>query len=159
LAAARWSQYREFLAEEYVPGMDLSVAVLVRGGDVIALDPLEITTPREFYDYDAKHDPGARKYFCPARLPATEVVRARGLAARVCRAIGVEGAARVDMVASDVRLVVLEVNTLPGLSESGNLAAMAAAAGIRYDDCILGILGSALPTRGTPGLASLPFSS
>ncbi|MBC6467658.1 D-alanine--D-alanine ligase [Actinomadura alba] len=129
--------YGEFMAEEFLPGASITVGLLEVGGELRTLPPLETETDRDFYDYVAKHDPAQRRYHCPARLPANELLRAQQLAMRVHRLVGAHGVSRVDFIATpNGRLSVLEINTLPGLSPQGNLATMAAADGIEYGKLI-----------------------
>jgi D-alanine-D-alanine ligase len=136
--------YGEFMAEEFLPGASITVGLLEVSGELRPLPPLETETDRDFYDYVAKHDPAQRRYHCPARLPATELLRAQQLAMRVHRLIGAHGVSRVDFIATpNGRLSVLEINTSPGLSPQGNLATMAAADGIEYAKMIDLVAGTA----------------
>ncbi|WP_327378974.1 hypothetical protein OG393_34330 (plasmid) [Streptomyces sp. NBC_01216] len=98
----------------------------------------------EFYDYATKRDKNLHRYRCPAELPekVTEQTAAAALAAH--QVLGCTGYSRSDfMVGDDGTVVWLEVNTLPGLSRTGNLATMAEAAGIDYDQLIRLILATA----------------
>ncbi|MEU3693187.1 hypothetical protein [Streptomyces narbonensis] len=116
----------------------------------ITLPVLEtIPTGAEFYDYAAKRDKTKHQYRCPAARAkeATDQVSAAALAAH--QALGCSGYSRSDfIVTDDGRVIWLEINTLPGLSRTGNLATMAAAGGIDYDRLIRMMLATADKAEG-----------
>ncbi|MFD7098319.1 D-alanine--D-alanine ligase family protein [Streptomyces xanthophaeus] len=143
LRARRDQPYAEYMVEEYLDGIPCTVGILDQGGPV-ALPLLTCETDRDFYDYEAKHDRGLRRETCPAALPENVEQRVVETALQVHRRIGAHGVSRVDfLICPDGRSPVLEVNTVPGLSEHGNLATMAAAAGMPYVDLIKRVLDTA----------------
>ncbi|HTP42149.1 MAG TPA: D-alanine--D-alanine ligase [Nitrospiria bacterium] len=131
----------DVLIEEYIDGAELTVAVL----DGEPLPPIEIVPKESFYNYEAKYTPGR----CEYRLPPVNVTEpvwreAQGFAARLDRLLGCAGATRVDFrVDRAGRPWVLEINTVPGMTEASLLPKAAAAAGLRYDEVVLRILASA----------------
>ncbi|MYV52511.1 D-alanine--D-alanine ligase [Streptomyces sp. SID3212] len=144
LSQARERPYDGYLIEEYVPGTPCSVGVLETEGELHTLPVHSVETDRPFYDYEAKHDLALRREQCPALIPDLMSTRLRQLALRAHRRIGAHGVSRVDFLLSpDGRTPMLEINTVPGLSPSGNLATMAAAAGIPYEELILRVLDTA----------------
>ncbi|WP_327413874.1 D-alanine--D-alanine ligase [Streptomyces sp. NBC_00853] len=143
LRARRDQPYAEYMVEEYIDGIPCTVGILDQGGPVV-LPLLTCETDRAFYDYEAKHDRGLRRETCPATLPEEVEQRVMETALRVHRLIGAHGVSRVDfLICPDGRSPVLEVNTVPGLSEHGNLATMAAAAGVSYVELIKRVLDTA----------------
>lgn len=119
----------EVVVEEFFPGRELTVGIL---GDV-ALPVIEIVPREGFYDYEHKYTKGASEYFVPAAIgdEATEAVQHAALSAK--RALGLEIYSRVDVIlASDGRLNVLEINTIPGMTETSLLPKAAAAAGLDF---------------------------
>jgi D-alanine-D-alanine ligase len=117
------------IVEEFFSGRELTVGIL---GDV-ALPIIEIVPREGFYDYQHKYTKGASEYFVPAPIgdEATQAVRYAALAAK--RALGLEIYSRVDVIlASDGRLNVLEINTIPGMTETSLLPKAAAAAGLDF---------------------------
>lgn len=119
----------ELLVEERIIGRETTVGIL----DGRALPVVEVRPKQGGYDYRNKYTAGATEYFCPAEFdPAvTERIQASGLAA--FRAVGGRDYGRVDvMVRTDGHPVVLEVNTLPGMTETSLLPKAAAAAGLSY---------------------------
>ena len=117
------------IVEEYFSGRELTVGIL---GD-LALPVIEIVPREGFYDYQHKYTKGASEYFVPAPIgdEATQAVQYAALAAK--RALGLEIYSRVDVIlASDGRLNVLEINTIPGMTETSLLPKAAAAAGLDF---------------------------
>jgi D-alanine-D-alanine ligase len=118
--------------------------VLEINGELTTLPVHTAETDRAFYDYEAKHDLSQRRETCPADLPKLEVTRLSQIAMRVHRLIGAHGVSRVDfLLSASGRTPVLEINTVPGLSELGNLATMGRAAGISYEELIGCVLDTA----------------
>ena len=119
----------EALMEAKVVGRETTVGIL----DGRALPVVEVRPKQGNYDYQNKYTAGATEYLCPAPFDeaTTRAIQAAGLGA--FRAVGGRDYARVDvMVAADGSPVVLEVNTLPGMTETSLLPKAAAAAGIDY---------------------------
>ncbi len=145
-ALRRAYQYdREAVVESYIAGREIAVSVLAGKSDPVALPPVEIVAPGGFYDYTAKYTKGRTRYLCPAPLPAAASRKVETLAIRACQVIGCEGAARGDFrVTPKGRPYVLEVNTIPGMTETSLLPMAAARAGIDYDSLTEMILQSAV---------------
>jgi D-alanine-D-alanine ligase len=115
-----------------------------------ALPVLELVPKREFYDYEAKYTEGMTEFIIPARLSDSLTEQVQEVALKTHQAIGCWGVSRVDMlVDTDGQPYVMEINTLPGLTDLSDLPAQAAAAGISYDELIYEILASA-QTRLVP---------
>jgi D-alanine-D-alanine ligase len=125
----------EVLVEERLLGTELTVGV-IGNRELAALPVVEIVSKRAFFDYRAKYDPSLSQEICPARLPAELTERAQQLGLRAHRALGCRGLSRTDMILSDHGLVVLEVNTLPGMTMSSLLPKAAAAAGIPFGELL-----------------------
>lgn len=137
-------EYDVFLAERYIKGPALTVGVIEIDQKLVTLPVLETVSKKEFYDYQAKHDSALREYYCPARISKILYNKIQNLAEKVHRLLRCHGYSRVDFIVSkNNEPFVLEVNTLPGLSKQGNMATMAEAAGILYDDLIVHILKTA----------------
>ncbi|MCA0312666.1 MAG: D-alanine--D-alanine ligase [Candidatus Melainabacteria bacterium] len=97
-----------------------------------------------FYDYEAKYTKGLTEFVLPAKLSDTRTKEAQELAKKTFRALNCSGYARVDMIAGkDGNTYILEVNTLPGMTDTSDLPAMAEVAGISYDALVERILVSA----------------
>jgi D-alanine-D-alanine ligase len=122
------------LVEDFVPGREITVAVM--GGR--PLGALEITSDRGFYDYEAKYAAGGSRHLMPAPLPAADYAEACRLAAAAHAVLGCRGVTRTDLRYDDTdparpaRLVVLEVNTQPGMTDTSLVPEIAAHAGIDF---------------------------
>jgi D-alanine-D-alanine ligase len=132
LPAALEDCYRfgdEVIVEEFFAGRELTVGIL---GEV-ALPVIEIVPREGFYDYEHKYTKGASEYFVPASIgeDATHAVQQAALAAK--RALGLEVYSRVDVIlAPEGRLNVLEINTIPGMTETSLLPKAAAVVGLDF---------------------------
>jgi D-alanine-D-alanine ligase len=134
----------EALIETYIPGREVTVSVL----EGKPLPAIEILAPSGFYDYTAKYQKGHTRYLCPAPLSAAMTRQVKALAVRTYTLLGCEGAARVDFrVTPKGRPYVLEINTIPGMTETSLLPMAAAQAGLEYDTLTERILESALRRR------------
>ncbi|MFH8635517.1 D-alanine--D-alanine ligase family protein [Streptomyces goshikiensis] len=143
LRARGKEQYAEYMVEEYIDGIPCTVGILDQGRPAV-LPPLTCETDRVFYDYEAKHDRGLRRETCPAELPEGVEQRVVETALKVHQQIGAHGVSCVDfLICPDGRSPVLEVNTVPSLSEQGSLATMATAAGVSYMEMIKRVLDTA----------------
>jgi D-alanine-D-alanine ligase len=119
----------EVLVEEKIVGRETTVGIL--GGKVLPV--VEVRPKAGSYDYKNKYTAGATEYFCPAEFDAATTQRIQNAASGAFRAIGGRDYARVDvMVRKNGEPVVLEVNTLPGMTETSLLPKAAAAAGMNY---------------------------
>ena len=141
----------QLLVEEKIEGRETTVGILA--GE--ALPVVEIRPKQGTYDYRNKYTPGATEYFCPAPLDRAITERIQIAALGAFHAIGGRDYARVDvMVRANGDPVVLEVNTLPGMTETSLLPKAAAAAGISYEMLCQRMVELALNRRGTRAKAA-----
>lgn len=138
-----WAQYAQLLAEPFIAGRELTVAVL----DDEALAVTELQAKRGFYDYDAKYTDGLTTHICPAELPPEVTQAAMDMALKAHRVLGCSGASRSDFRFDDTRgvegLYLLEVNTQPGMTPLSLVPEQAKYRGIDYDTLVGRILESA----------------
>lgn len=127
------------LVEEFIAGAEVTVGVL---GDQ-PLPVIQVVPKGGFYDFQSKYTPGQTEYLLPAPLPDGVTRRLQVAAVTACRALGCRGAARVDFIVRDEELFCLEVNTIPGMTETSLLPKAAGAAGIPFSDLVLRILADA----------------
>jgi D-alanine-D-alanine ligase len=132
LGKEEWNLSSEMMVEEYVPGRELTVAVM--GGK--ALGVTEITTGLEFYDYEAKYSEGGSIHILPAKVPDAVAKDAMRLAEAAHAALGCRGVSRTDLRFDDTgakpRLVLLETNTQPGMTPTSLVPEQAAYTGMTY---------------------------
>jgi D-alanine-D-alanine ligase len=127
------------LIEEFIEGMEVTVGVL--DGD--ALPIIQVVPKGGFYDYHAKYTAGQTEYILPAPLPAPLYAHLQDAAVAAFRALGCAGAARVDFMVRGENVFCLEVNTIPGMTETSLLPKAARQAGISFEQLVLKILAGA----------------
>ncbi len=131
--ARNWHYGEHALVEEFIAGRELTVAVM---GDR-ALAVTEIVAAHSFYDYESKYADGGSRHVIPARVHASAYEEAMAVAVAAHRALGCRGASRADFRYDDTagepgRLVLLEVNTQPGLTPTSLLPEQAAHLGMSF---------------------------
>jgi len=129
------AQYdRRVLCQRFVAGTEVTVGVL-QAPELQVLPTLEIVSENPVYDYDAKYTAGRSHHIIPARIPPAARDACADVAGRAFRLFGCDGMARVDVIVDEAGVPwMLEVNTVPGLTEVSLLPDAARAAGIEFPD-------------------------
>jgi D-alanine-D-alanine ligase len=129
------------LVEERIAGREITVAVLERG-PLEALPVIEVRTPPgSWYDYEHRYTPGLSEHIIPAPLPGGQYRRCEEMALEAHRALGCRDLSRVDFVVPpEGEPVLLEVNTLPGMTPTSLFPDAARAAGIPFEDLVSGLV-------------------
>ncbi|MBC7319104.1 D-alanine--D-alanine ligase [bacterium] len=141
-------KFDNIFIEEYIEGREITVGVLDIDGKLTALPILELVPKNEFYDYTAKYTAGMTEFVIPARMNEEKYKLAQEIALRAHKVLGCVGFSRVDLVTDrDDNPYVLEVNTIPGMTDLSDLPAMAKAYGIEYEDLVEIMLYSALKDK------------
>ncbi len=139
-AAARQLEPLVF-AEPWITGKEYTVAILQ--GE--ALPSIRIETPKAFYDYEAKYLRDDTRYFCPSGLGASAEAHLRSLALAAFEAVGASGWGRADfMMDAAGRPLLLEINTVPGMTDHSLVPMAAKAAGIGFDELVWHVLETSL---------------
>ena len=135
--AGRWGAV---LVERFHPGPEVTVSVL----DGVPLPPVEIRPGEGFYDYTNKYTSGRTRYICPAEIDPAVAERIQAMAVTACEVTGVRGVARVDfMLGGGDDPVVLDVNTIPGMTELSLVPMAAREAGLTFEELAERILEGA----------------
>ena len=134
----------EILVEEYIPGREIQVGIL----NDQALGAIEIVPKRQFYDYETKYTDGLAEHRFPAPLPGEDYARALEISLKAHRALGCEGGTRVDLRYGEKQgraenIVVLEVNTLPGMTPLSLFPEIAKGTGLDFPHLVERILAGA----------------
>ena len=130
----------EILVERWINGREFTVAIL--NGQVLPV--VEMRTPRAFYDYEAKYQANSTEYLCPAPLSPEQTAAMQDTALKAFNAVGASGWGRVDiMLDQNGQHFLLEVNTVPGMTEKSLVPMAAKAAGISFQQLVLAILTQA----------------
>jgi D-alanine-D-alanine ligase len=139
------ADYGAVFAECFVSGREITVGVLEQQEGLQVLPILELVPKNEFYDYEAKYTKGLTDFVLPAPLPPLVYAAAERLAVAAFEAIDCRGYARVDLMVDEKgEPWFIEVNTLPGMTDTSDLPAQAKAAGISYEDLVETILLTAV---------------
>ena len=125
------------IAEKFVNGNEYSTGVL---GDEI-FPTVQLETPREFFDYEAKYEDENTRFICPPELPEYKLQELEALIKNAYNSLGCTGLARIDvMQEGDGEFYLLELNTIPGMTEHSFVPMAAKHVGITFDELILRIL-------------------
>jgi D-alanine-D-alanine ligase len=131
---------RRVLIETYIAGKEVQIGILADR----ALGAIEIRSKTAFYDYTAKYTPGMSEHIFPATLPPDVMQRTLDVGLAAFRALRGAGYGRVDCLVDDAGTpYVLEVNTLPGLTETSLLPDIARGVGLSFDDLVVAIVREA----------------
>ena len=131
---------RVALVERMIQGPEYTAAIL---GDA-ALPLIRISTPREFYDFDAKYEAGDTEYRCPCGLSPEHETELQSIALRAFNVLGCRGWGRIDfLLDGDGNPWLLEANTVPGMTDHSLVPMAAAAAGLDFDQLVERILQTA----------------
>lgn len=135
---------RDVLVERWIDGRELTVSVL--GEEVLPI--IEMRTPRDFYDYEAKYQVDTTEYLCPAPLDKALTQQVQQIAWQAFTAVAASGWGRVDfMLDEHDKPYVLEVNTVPGMTEKSLVPMAAKAAGYSFNELVLAVLQQTLAEK------------
>lgn len=137
-----WPYGDTVLVEQYIPGRELTVAVL----EDRALGVIEITTQQGFYDYENKYTAGGSTHICPAQLPKPIYDQAMEMALTAHRALGCRSLSRSDFRWDEPgsgHMYILETNTQPGMTPTSLSPELAAHAGITFNELVQRLLDAA----------------
>lgn len=130
----------EILIEKYIKGREFTVGIV---GE-LTLPVLEIVSDNKFYDFEAKYKNGKSKHFVPEDVDLKILEQMKYLAKETFDAIGCSGVGRVDIMMEGEELFVLEINTIPGMTETSLLPYAANEIGISFEELVLLILDKSL---------------
>ena len=155
LASPSWTYGEEVMVEPYIQGLELAVAVMGESNGPRAMDVTEIRASTGFYDYEAKYSEGGSIHVLPAPIPSGVRDRAMRMAELAHSALGCQGVTRSDLRYDDINdlLVLLEVNTQPGMTPTSLAPEQAAHVGIPFDHLVLWIVEDAYARCSAGGTA------
>jgi D-alanine-D-alanine ligase len=131
------------IVEAMAPGLEVECSV-IGNADPLASEPGEISLKGEWYDYEAKYTPGGMELVLPARISDSARARVRELAVSTFLAAGCAGLARVDFFVDGEDVLVNELNTMPGFTETSVFGNLFAASGVPYEELLERLVGLAL---------------
>jgi D-alanine-D-alanine ligase len=127
------------IIEKFIKGRELTVGIL----DNVGLPPIEIVTDEPFFNYEAKYKSQGTRYIVPAELDPQFLKKLKDCGVRAHTSLGCNSFSRVDMILSDNNIFILEVNTIPGLTERSLLPKAARCVGIDFPELCIRIIKSA----------------
>ncbi|MFH1460461.1 MAG: D-alanine--D-alanine ligase [Candidatus Omnitrophota bacterium] len=131
----------KLIVEKYIKGRELTVGIL----DEQALPVIEVIPKNKFYDFEAKYTQGMTEYIIPANIGRTLTEKIQNVALTAHKLIGCSCFSRVDIILNEDNVpVVLEINTIPGLTATSLLPKAAAFAGINFSQLCLKMIDSAM---------------
>lgn len=139
-------EYGKLFVEEHIQGTEVTAGIIEEEGKLVPLPLVELNVKNErFFNYKAKYTEGETEFIVPARIPETTAESVKDLAVKVHREFGCSGYSRVDFIIdSDGNIYGLEVNTLPGMTETSDLPLAAEEAGISFTKLVEKMVLSAL---------------
>ena len=144
-AEGPWLHFERLLAEPFIRGRELTVAVL--GGEPLCVT--ELKPKVGFYDFDAKYTDGMTEHVCPAEVPANIAKAVMDMAAEAHRALDCKGASRSDFrwddSQSEAGIYLLEINTQPGMTPLSLVPEQAREKGISYGELVERLIAEAIP--------------
>jgi D-alanine-D-alanine ligase len=152
IVASSWTYGEEVMIEPFVQGKELAVGVM--GGQ--AMTVTDIVPRSGFYDYEAKYGEGGSQHILPAKIPTEVFEKALRMTELAHAALGCRGVTRSDLRYDDINdlLVLLEVNTQPGMTPTSLVPEQAALQGVEFDRLVLWITEDAYARGFAGGIAS-----
>ena len=136
--------HKSIMAEPFLKGREVTVGVLERGGELLALPVIGIKIKNQPYqNFHAKYGEGEMEFVIPAELDDVVSVQVQAMAVKLHRAVGCKGYSRTDMILSpEGRVKVLEINAFPGIGPYSEFPKAAALLGVSYTELISCLLES-----------------
>lgn len=124
----------EILVEEYIQGRELTCAVIGNSGEERSLPIIEIIPKSDYYDYESKYSAGGSEHICPAEIDEALTTQIQEFAVKAHQVLGCETYSRVDFILNAQSVpIILEVNTLPGMTPTSLYPDAAKAVGMNYE--------------------------
>lgn len=141
---AAFKESGDCLAEEFIDGMELAVGVCRLNGEVVSFLPTEVIPKGEFFDYNSKYNVGGATEITPARLPEDKIKECRELTVKLYKLIGCHGIVRIDFILKNNEFYFLEVNTIPGMTQTSFIPQQLNAMGMNLKSIVSQIIESDL---------------
>ena len=131
----------DYIIEEHIAGREITVSIIETNDGLSVLPTLELKPKNEFYDYEAKYTKGMTEFILPAQIEEKALKKIKNDSINLFSTIGCSSFGRIDYILDpNNNAYLLEVNSLPGMTDISDLPAQAACAGIKYDELVEMIL-------------------
>ncbi len=134
----------DIIVEQFINGKEITITVIGNNNNVIALPTIEIVPENDFYDYESKYVPGMSHHIIPARISRVTDEKAKKNALLIYKNFGLRDFARIDFIVSNGIPFALEVNTIPGFTETSLVPDAARAYGMTFDNLTTFVVNEAL---------------
>jgi D-alanine-D-alanine ligase len=142
-----YAESNDCLIEEFIDGMELAAGVCDLNGEIIPFLPTEVVPNGEFFDFDSKYKVGGALEITPARLPEEKIVECQQLAKKLYKLVGCHGIVRIDFILKNDVFYFLEINTIPGMTETSFIPQQLNAMGMSLRTVISQIIEQDLQNR------------
>ena len=133
---AAYKESKDCLCEEFIEGMELAVGVCELNGEIVPFLPTEVIPKGDFFDFDSKYTVGGATEITPARLPNFQIEACKKMSADIYKLIGCHGIVRVDYILKNNDFYFLEINTIPGMTETSFIPQQLNAMGLSLKDVV-----------------------
>ncbi|MBN2806954.1 MAG: D-alanine--D-alanine ligase [Prolixibacteraceae bacterium] len=137
---AAYHESGDCLVESFVDGMELAVGACRIDGKVLPFLPTEVIPKGEFFDYDSKYEVGGATEITPARIPDAQLKACQDLTVKIYELIGCKGIVRIDFILKNNEFYFLEVNTIPGMTQTSFIPQQLKAMGMNLSGVLAQII-------------------
>jgi D-alanine-D-alanine ligase len=142
---AAFKESNDCLVEEFIDGMELAVGACEINGEIVPLLPTEVIPKGEFFDFNSKYSTGGATEITPARLPEEKIKACRELAVKIYKLTGCKGIVRVDFILKQDVFYFLEINTVPGMTNTSFIPQQLNAMGLELKNILTEVIESMMP--------------
>jgi D-alanine-D-alanine ligase len=144
---AAYAESNDCLVEEFIEGMELAVGVCELNGEIVPFLPTEVIPNGDFFDYNSKYNVGGATEITPARLPEDKIKECQALTVKLYKLIGCHGIVRIDFILKNNEFYFLEVNTIPGMTETSFIPQQLNAMGLNLKGIVSQIIEADLQIK------------
>jgi D-alanine-D-alanine ligase len=138
----------EIIIESYLEGTELTCGLVKLGTKILVFPVTEVVPKNDFFDYEAKYTKGMAEEITPARIPDSLMQECQDTSAHIYEVLNCKGIVRIDYIYSKGTLNLLEVNTIPGMTETSFIPQQIRAMGMRVEDVVNGVVNEMLDGKG-----------
>lgn len=142
---AAFKESNDCLIEEFIEGMELAVGACELEDEIVPFLPTEVIPKGEFFDYNSKYQVGGATEITPARLPEEKIKECQELTVKLYKLTGCKGIVRIDYILKDNEFYFLEINTIPGMTNTSFIPQQLNAMGLKLKNILTEVIQSMMP--------------